>query len=112
MAETGYPVVIDATHAVMKPNSMGGCSGGESRFAQIIARAALSSGVVAGVFTETHPEPLTSGSDKYNMIPLMYMPKILEHLKRIDTIAKENRATLTDWKQEGRHIDELLRSLT
>ncbi|MBD5398549.1 3-deoxy-8-phosphooctulonate synthase [bacterium] len=104
MAETGYPVVIDATHSVQKPAAMGEASGGEGRLAPIIARAALSTGVVGGVFLETHPEPLKGGSDIYNAIPLMYMEETLTQLKAIDEVAKSNKARLEDWNQEGEAI--------
>lgn len=104
MAETGYPVVIDATHSVQKPAAMGEASGGEGRLAPIIARAALSTGVVGGVFLETHPEPLKGGSDIYNAIPLMYMEETLTQLKAIDDVAKANKARLEDWNQEGEAI--------
>ena len=107
MAQTGYPVVIDATHAVQKPSAMGSFSGGQAEMAQIIARSSLSSGVVAGVFMETHPEPLTGGSDTYNMIPLMYMEEILKQLQAIDNVSKENQAKFIDWNQEGKPIDEI-----
>ncbi|MCR5506387.1 MAG: 3-deoxy-8-phosphooctulonate synthase [bacterium] len=104
MAETGYPVVIDATHSVQKPAAMGDASGGEGRLAPIIARAALSTGHVGGVFIETHPEPLKGGSDIWNAIPLMYMEEVLTQLKAIDDIAKANLPRLEDWVQEGRAI--------
>ena len=107
MAQTGYPVVIDATHAVQKPSAMGSFSGGQAEMAQIIARSSLSSGVVGGVFMETHPEPLTGGSDTYNMIPLMYMEEILKQLQAIDNVSKENQAKFIDWNQEGKPIDEI-----
>ena len=104
MAETGYPVVIDATHSVQKPAAMGESSGGEGRMAPIIARAALSTGHVGGVFIETHPEPLNGGSDIWNAIPLMYMEETLKQLKAIDDVAKANLPRLEDWVQEGKAI--------
>ncbi len=104
MAETGYPVVIDATHSVQKPAAMGESSGGEGRMAPIIARAALSTGHVGGVFIETHPEPLKGGSDIWNAIPLMYMEEVLTQLKTIDDVAKSNLPRLEDWVQEGKAI--------
>ncbi|MBR1545083.1 MAG: 3-deoxy-8-phosphooctulonate synthase [Alphaproteobacteria bacterium] len=104
MAETGYPVVIDATHSVQKPAAMGEASGGEGRMAPIIARAALSTGHVAAVFIETHPEPLKGGSDIMNAIPLMYMEETLKQLKAIDNVAKANLPRLEDWVQEGKAI--------
>ena len=81
MAQTGYPVVMDATHSVQKPAAMGSSSGGQAEMAPFIARTALSTGMVAGLFIETHPEPLTGGSDIHNMIPLMYMEELLKLIK-------------------------------
>ena len=104
MAETGYPVVIDATHSVQKPAAMGESSGGEGRMAPIIAGAALSTGHVAAAFFETHPEPLKGGSDIMNVLPLMYMEETLKRLKAIDDVAKANLPRLEDWAQEGKEI--------
>ncbi len=104
MAETGYPVIIDATHSVQAPAAHGDSSGGEGRMAPIVARAALSTGFTAGVFIETHPEPLKGGSDKYNAIPLMYMEEVLTQLKAIDDVAKANLPRLNDWVQEGKPL--------
>ncbi|MGL4290521.1 MAG: 3-deoxy-8-phosphooctulonate synthase, partial [Phreatobacter sp.] len=56
MARTGYPVVMDATHAVQQPGGLGGTSGGQREFVPVLARAAVAVGV-AGVFIETHPDP-------------------------------------------------------
>ena len=56
---------------------------------------------------ETHPEPLTGGSDTHNMIPLMYMEEILKQLQAIDNVSKENQAKFLDWNQEGKPIDEI-----
>jgi 2-dehydro-3-deoxyphosphooctonate aldolase (KDO 8-P synthase) len=89
MAKTGYPVVIDATHAVQQPGGQGGSSGGDRRFAPVIARAAVSVGVAA-VFMETHPDPDNAPSDGPNMIRLKDMPVILSVLRDLDALAKAN----------------------
>lgn len=88
MAQTGYPVIIDATHAVQQPGGKGTSSGGNRKFAPVIARAAVAVGV-GGVFMETHPDPEnTTSSDGPNMIFLRDMPEILATLKAFDEIAK------------------------
>jgi 2-dehydro-3-deoxyphosphooctonate aldolase (KDO 8-P synthase) len=56
MAQTGYPVVFDATHSVAQPGGLGDRSGGEREFAPVLARAAVAVGVAA-IFIETHPNP-------------------------------------------------------
>jgi 2-dehydro-3-deoxyphosphooctonate aldolase (KDO 8-P synthase) len=93
MAKTGYPVVIDATHSVAQPGGQGTSSGGDRRFAPVIARAAVAVGVAA-VFTETHPDPDKAPSDGPNMIHLKDMPAILRCLVEFDRIAKANPIAL------------------
>lgn len=87
MAKTGYPVVMDATHAVQQPGGQGTSSGGDRAFAPVLARAAVSVGVAA-VFMETHPDPDHAPSDGPNMIYLKDMPAILATLKAFDQVAK------------------------
>ena len=87
LAETGFPVVFDATHSVQQPGGKGTASGGERRFAPVLARAAVAVGVAA-VFMETHEDPDRAPSDGHNMIPIKGLPEILETLLEIDRIAK------------------------
>ncbi|MEM1236756.1 MAG: 3-deoxy-8-phosphooctulonate synthase [Pseudomonadota bacterium] len=87
MAQTGYPVVMDATHSVQQPGGQGGSSGGDRRFAPVMARAAVSLGIAA-VFIETHEDPDTAPSDGPNMIYLRDMPKVVDVLMQIDRVAK------------------------
>lgn len=87
MAQTGYPVIMDATHSVQQPGGQGGASGGDRRFAPVMARAATALGI-AGVFIETHEDPDTAPSDGPNMIYLEDMPALLSVLMEIDRAAK------------------------
>nr|WP_026299268.1 3-deoxy-8-phosphooctulonate synthase [Elioraea tepidiphila] len=87
MAETGYPVVMDATHAVQAPGGQGSASGGDRRFAPVLARAAVAVGVAA-VFIETHPDPDRAPSDGPNMLPLAAMPALIARLMAFDRLAK------------------------
>ena len=87
MAETGWPVIMDATHAVQQPGGLGGASGGDRRFAPVLARAAVAVGV-AGVFIETHEAPDEAPSDGPNMIPLDEMPALVARLAAFDRLAK------------------------
>jgi 2-dehydro-3-deoxyphosphooctonate aldolase (KDO 8-P synthase) len=89
MAQTGYPVIFDATHSVQQPGGQGASTGGKREFAPILARAAVAVGV-AGVFLETHQDPENAPSDGPNMIRLSDMKKVLSELKAFDLIAKEN----------------------
>ena len=87
MAETGAPVIFDATHSVQQPGGQGGSSGGERRFVETLARAAVAVGV-AGIFVETHQDPDNAPSDGPNMVPLADMPRLIETLMEFDRIAK------------------------
>ena len=87
LAETGYPVVFDATHSVQQPGGQGERSGGERRFVETLARAAVAVGVAA-VFMETHEDPDRAPSDGPNMVPLRALPELLETLLAFDRVAK------------------------
>ncbi|MGE3876753.1 MAG: 3-deoxy-8-phosphooctulonate synthase [Parvibaculaceae bacterium] len=87
MAETGCPVVFDATHSVQQPGGQGTSSGGDRRFVPVLARAAVAVGV-AGVFIETHQDPDNAPSDGPNMVPLHQMEALLRELQAFDRIAK------------------------
>tara|TARA_R110002033_G_scaffold4684_1_gene21984 strand:- start:1744 stop:2577 length:834 start_codon:yes stop_codon:yes gene_type:complete len=93
MAQTGYPVVMDATHSVQQPGGQGGSSGGQREFAPVMARAAVALGVAA-VFIETHDDPDNAPSDGPNMIYLDDMPKLIDVLMQLDAVAKANPVTL------------------
>ena len=56
LAQTGAPVIFDATHSVQQPGGQGASSGGQREFVPVLARAAVAVGV-AGVFIETHQTP-------------------------------------------------------
>ncbi len=87
LAETGCPVVFDATHSVQQPGGQGTSSGGERRFVPILARAAVAVGVAA-VFMETHQDPDNAPSDGPNMIPLGNMESLIAGLMEFDRLAK------------------------
>ena len=87
MAETGYPVVFDATHSVQQPGGMGDKSGGQREYVEYLARAAVAVGVAA-IFMETHPDPDNAPSDGPNMVPLFQMPSLLKQLSQIDKLIK------------------------
>ena len=89
MAQTGYPVVFDATHSVQQPGGQGGTSGGQREFVPVLTRAALSIGVAA-VFMETHQDPASAPSDGPNMVPLDQMADLLALMKKFDELAKAN----------------------
>lgn len=87
LKRTGWPVVMDATHAVQQPGGQGASSGGQREFAPVLARAAVSLGVAA-VFIETHEDPDRAPSDGPNMIPLDRMEALVGSLMAFDRLAK------------------------
>ncbi len=87
LAETGCPVVFDATHSVQQPGGRGGTSGGERKFVAVLARAAVAVGVTA-VFMETHQDPDNAPSDGPNMVPIGDMPALLAQLTALDRLTK------------------------
>lgn len=88
MAETGYPVVFDATHSVQLPGGLGGASGGQRQFVAPLARAACAVGVAA-VFIETHEDPDTAPSDGPNMVPVNELGALVADMRAHDRLAKE-----------------------
>ncbi|MCW2392381.1 3-deoxy-8-phosphooctulonate synthase [Sphingobium sp. B11D3A] len=88
LAETGCPVVFDATHSVQQPGGRGESSGGERRFVPVLARAAVAIGVAA-IFIETHEDPDRAPSDGPNMLPLRDLPALLRDLQAFDALAKQ-----------------------
>ena len=89
MAETGYPIVFDATHSVQQPGGRGNSSGGERKFVAALARAACAVGVSA-VFIETHQDPDNAPCDGPNMIDIANLQDIIEKLRLIDELIKAN----------------------
>jgi len=89
LAETGAPVIFDATHSVQQPGGQGTSSSGERRFVPVLARAAVAVGV-AGIFIETHQDPDKAPSDGPNMLPLKELEPLLSELVAIDRLVKRN----------------------
>lgn len=87
LAETGQPVVFDATHSVQQPGGQGATSGGQRQFVPTLARAAIAVGVAA-VFIETHQDPDRAPSDGPNMVPIDKLEALLADLQAFDRLAK------------------------
>ncbi|WGW04500.1 3-deoxy-8-phosphooctulonate synthase [Tropicibacter oceani] len=87
MAETGRPVVFDATHSVQMPGGQGTSSGGKREYVEPLARAALAIGCAA-VFMETHEDPDNAPSDGPNMVPVQVLGHVLHGLRAIDDLTK------------------------
>ena len=87
LAQTGCPVVFDATHSVQQPGGLGGASGGQREYVDVLARAAVAVGVAA-VFIETHPDPDHAPSDGPCMVRLDHLEGLLSQLMAFDRLAK------------------------
>ena len=88
LAETGCPVVFDATHSVQQPGGLGSASGGDRRFVAPLARAAVATGVDA-VFMEVHEDPDRALSDGATSLALADLPALLGALAAIDRARRE-----------------------
>ncbi|MFA6092973.1 MAG: 3-deoxy-8-phosphooctulonate synthase [Elusimicrobiota bacterium] len=89
MAETGYPVVFDCTHACQLPGSLGHATGGDRSFAPLLARSAVAAGA-AGIFFEAHPNPDRALSDGPNSLRLSDVPRLARVLSALDKIVKRD----------------------
>ena len=87
MAETGAPVIFDATHSVQQPGGQGVSTGGDRTMVPPLARAAVAVGV-AGIFIETHDDPDNAPSDGPNMVPFDQMEALIRRLMAIDALVK------------------------
>ncbi|MBT4989999.1 MAG: 3-deoxy-8-phosphooctulonate synthase [Rickettsiales bacterium] len=88
MADTGFPVIFDATHSVQQPGGLGGSSGGQREFIETLARGAIATGI-AGIFAESHQDPDNAPSDGPCMLPLNQVENFLVRIKKIDSLIKE-----------------------
>ena len=89
MRHSGAPVVFDVTHSVQKPGGQGTSSGGAREMVPVLARAGVAAGV-AGLFMETHPDPVQAWSDGPNAVPLKHMRALLESLQALDAVTKRS----------------------
>jgi 2-dehydro-3-deoxyphosphooctonate aldolase (KDO 8-P synthase) len=87
MRKSGFPVIMDATHAAQLPGTAAGgtASGGNRDAIAILARAAVAAGV-DGLFLETHPDPEKALCDGPIAWPLKQMRNLLKTLKSIDDL--------------------------
>ncbi len=88
MAETGYPVVFDATHSVQQPGGKGTSTGGDRAMVPYVARAAAATGCMAALFLEVHDDPDHAPSDGPNMVKIEELEAVLGPILQIDKIAK------------------------
>lgn len=72
-------VIMDCTHSVQRPGSMGGKTGGNREFVPAMALAAKAFGAT-GFFFETHPDPENALSDGPNMLYLNDLESVVKSL--------------------------------
>jgi len=89
LRELGYPVVFDATHSLQLPGGLGHASGGERKYIPALARAGVAAGVDA-LFMEVHEDPDHAKSDGPNSLDLKHFENLLQVVKEIDALVKEN----------------------
>ncbi|MCX6223943.1 MAG: 3-deoxy-8-phosphooctulonate synthase, partial [Bacteroidia bacterium] len=82
MKQWNFPVILDITHSLQKPNQPGGITGGQPGLIETIARAGIAAGV-NGIFMETHPNPATALSDGANMLHLSQAERLISNLLEI-----------------------------
>ncbi len=66
--ELGIPVIYDVTHSLQLPGAGADESGGDRRFAEPLALAAVAAGA-DGLFLEVHPDPANALSDREVQLP-------------------------------------------
>ncbi|MFV0484296.1 MAG: 3-deoxy-8-phosphooctulonate synthase [Bacteroidales bacterium] len=82
MKEFGYPVIMDVTHSLQRPNQTSGVTGGEPEMIETISRAAIATGA-DGLFIETHPKPSEAKSDGANMLELSLFEGLMERMVKL-----------------------------
>jgi 2-dehydro-3-deoxyphosphooctonate aldolase (KDO 8-P synthase) len=88
MRSFGYPVVYDITHSLQRPGGLGTATGGDAELIEYMARAGVACGV-DGVFMEVHDNPAAALSDGPNSLPLERLAPLLETLKAIHALVKD-----------------------
>jgi 2-dehydro-3-deoxyphosphooctonate aldolase (KDO 8-P synthase) len=87
MAESGFPVVFDASHSVQLPGGEKSKSGGQPEFILPLARAGAAVGIDA-LFVEVHPDPPHALSDASSQLRLDLLGALLDQVVAIDALVK------------------------
>jgi len=83
MKSFGCPVVFDITHSTQQPAGLGNQSGGNPQYSPMLARAAIATGAVDGLFLECHPDPKNAKSDAATMLDLKEVELLLTQCARL-----------------------------
>lgn len=90
LARLGYPVLFDATHSVQISGGAIDCgNSGKSEFVPYLAKAAVATGVLSGLFMEVHNDPASALCDGSCMLRLDALDTLLGQIMRIREITQE-----------------------
>jgi 2-dehydro-3-deoxyphosphooctonate aldolase (KDO 8-P synthase) len=88
--DLGIPVFYDATHSLQLPGAAGDSSGGDRRFAEPLARAAVAAGA-DGVFMEVHQDPDRALSDRATQLPVERAEALVPQLMALRRVFRERQ---------------------
>lgn len=91
LAQIGYPVVFDITHAIRKygiPSA--DAKGGAREFLPVLSRAGVAAGV-DGIFIETHPEPEKALCDAASQLDISQLEEFLKPLLELHAVEVKYR---------------------
>ncbi|MFT6194855.1 MAG: 2-dehydro-3-deoxyphosphooctonate aldolase (KDO 8-P synthase) [Cognaticolwellia sp.] len=81
------PVMFDATHALQRPGGREDSADGRRAQAAQLARSGMAIGI-AGLFIESHPDPLNAKCDGPCALPLDKLEPYLAQMKALDELVK------------------------
>ena len=87
MKHMNAPVIFDVTHSLQKPGGRIDSADGRREQVTELARAGMAVGL-AGLFLESHPDPLKARCDGPSALPLEKLEPFLSQLKAIDSLVK------------------------
>ena len=82
MKKYRYPIIMDVTHSVQKPGGNGSSTGGNRKYVEPLAKAAVAAGA-DGLFFEVHPDPDNALSDGPNMVKLSDFEQLLKRVIKV-----------------------------
>jgi 2-dehydro-3-deoxyphosphooctonate aldolase (KDO 8-P synthase) len=88
MRQSGFPVILDATHSLQLPGGEKDKTGGQPEYIFPITRAGVAVGI-DGLFLETHPEPARALSDSSTQLKFSLFEPLLEQVRKIDILRRE-----------------------
>ena len=90
LSRLGYPVLFDATHSVqISGGGFNHGNSGKSEYVPYLAKAAVATGVLSGLFMEVHNDPANALCDGSCMLQLNDLDPLLTQIMRIREIAAQ-----------------------